>query len=183
MKQSEDTSKEKDSIMSNKQQCALAEGFSIWEKLWAQLSFFGIGIIGTIAITQYNWKWVIPYVIIYWYGIPGIIMRHLNCPRCPHLHEFGDCLQVPVFFTKWIIKNVDRKFTPFTPIETFLFYLIFITIPIYPIYFLASNIVLLIAFLVCVAMWYGGQLFYFCKACRVKECPFNRVRGMNNSVV
>jgi hypothetical protein len=58
VKQSEDTSKKKDSIMSNKHQCALAEGFSLWEKLWAQLSFFGIGIIGTIAITQYNWKWV-----------------------------------------------------------------------------------------------------------------------------
>ena len=110
--------------MSNNHQCTLTEGFSIWEKLWAQLSFMGMGIIGTIAIIQYNWMWVFPYVFVYWYGIPGIIMRHTNCPRCPHLYEFGDCLQAPVFFTKWTIKNVERKFTPFTPIERFLFYLI-----------------------------------------------------------
>ena len=105
--------------MSDEHQCTLAEGFSIWEKLWAQLSFMGMGIIGTIAIIQYNWMWVFPYVFVYWYGIPGIIMRHTNCPRCPHLHEFGDCLQAPVFLTKWTIKNVDRKFTPYTPIERF----------------------------------------------------------------
>jgi len=169
--------------MSNNHQCTLAEGFSIGEKLWAQLSFFGMGIIGTIAIFQYNWLWVFPYVIVYWYGIPGIIMRHLNCPRCPHLHEFGDCLQVPVFFTKWTMKGVGRKFTPFSSIERFLFYFIFISIPAYPIYFLLPNKLLLMAFLACVAMWYGAQFFYFCKACRVRECPFNRAKISNNSAV
>ena len=166
--------------MSDKHQCTLAEGFSIWEKLWAQLSFLGLGIIGTIAIIQYDWKWVLPYVFVYWYGIPGIIMRHTNCTRCPHLHEFGDCLQAPVWFTRWTLKNVSRKFTPFTSLERVLFYFIFITIPVYPIYFLASNTFLLIAFLVFVAMWYGAQFFHFCKACRIKECPFNRVKVVNS---
>ena len=159
--------------MNDNIKCELAEGFSLWEKIYAQFSFIAMGVIGTVGILLEDWIWVIPYVFIYWYGIPGIIMRHLNCPRCPHLHEFGDCLQAPVFMTKWLVKK--KKTTPFSLLEKFLFYTIFILIPIYPIYWLLSNKILLIAFLATAGMWYVGQLLYFCKRCRVSDCPFNRV--------
>lgn len=162
--------------MSNNDQCKLTKGFTIREKLWAQLSFFGMGIPGTIAIIEYNWLWVFPYVFVFWYGIPGIIMRHINCPRCPHFHEYGDCLQAPVFITRWTLKNIERKYKPYSLKEKILFYTIFLTIPVYPIYFLIPNKILLIVFLASVAIWYGGQVFYFCKTCRVKDCPFNRVK-------
>jgi hypothetical protein len=153
--------------------CSLAEGFSLPEKIWAQFSFLTMGVIGTVGIVLADWPWVLPYILINWYGIPGIIMRHTNCPRCPHLHEFGDCLQAPVWFTRWLIK--DRKTGPFSAIEKVLFYAIFILIPTYPIYWLLSRKILLAGFLVTVGMWYGGQFLYFCKKCRVYECPFNRV--------
>jgi hypothetical protein len=39
---------------------------------------------------------------------------------------------------------------------------------------------LLIAFLIPVSMWYLGQFLYFCKRCRVAECPFNRVKSMSS---
>ena len=82
--------------MNDNIKCSLAEGFSLWEKIYAQFSFIAMGVIGTVGIVLEDWIWVIPYIFIYWYGIPGIVMRHLNCPRCPHLHEFDDCLQAPV---------------------------------------------------------------------------------------
>ncbi len=117
---------------------------------------------------------VIPYIFVYWYGIPGIIQRHLNCPRCPHLYEYGDCLQFLPVLTKWFIKK--RKTHPFSISEKIIFYSIFILIPTYPIYWLLSNRVLLFAFLIAAAMWYLGQFIYFCKRCRLKDCPFNRVK-------
>lgn len=153
--------------------CSLAEGFSIPEKIWAQFSFWAMGVIGTVGIVLADWPWILPYIVIYWYGIPGIIMRHTNCPRCPHLHEYGDCLQAPVSLTRWLVK--ERKKTPLSALERTLFYSIFILIPAYPIYWLLSRKALLAAFLVSAGMWYGGQLLYFCKRCRVYECPFNRV--------
>ena len=159
--------------MNEKIKCSLAEGFSLWEKIYAQSSFIAMGVLGTIGILLEDWIWVIPYVFIYWYGIPGIIMRHLNCPRCPHLHEFGDCLQAPVFITKWLGQK--QKTTPYSPLEKLLFYMIFILIPTYPIYWLLSNKILLFAFLVTAGMWYLGQFLYFCKRCRLYNCPFNRV--------
>jgi hypothetical protein len=153
--------------------CVLADGFSVWVKTFAQLSFWAMGIAGTVGIVLADWPWVLPYVAVYWYGVPGLVMRHLNCPRCPHLWEYGDCLQAPVALTRWLIK--ERKPPTYATSERFLFYTIFLLIPTYPIFWLASNTILLTIFAIGAVMWYSGQLFYFCKRCRVSECPFNRV--------
>jgi|GEM_PF-2866751 len=154
--------------------CTLAEGFSVWEKLWAQSSFLIMGIVGAIGIIRADWPWVLPYIVICWYGIPGAIMRHTNCPRCPHLHVYGDCLQAPPAFTKWLVKK--RKTEPFSPGERLLFYLIFLLIPVYPLYWLISQPVLLTIFILSAGMWYFGQWLYFCKRCRIESCPFNRAK-------
>ena len=158
-------------MLNNKQLC-LADRFSPWEKIYAQLTFFGMGILGTIGLVIADWIWVFPYLIIYWYGIPGIVQRHLVCPRCPHLYKYNDCLQIHPSITQLLVK--ERKTNPFSFTERTLFLLIFILIPIYPIYWLLPSPLLLIPFLLSAVMWYSGQLFYFCKRCRVAECPFNR---------
>ena len=159
--------------MSGNDNCSLAEGFNLWEKIYAQFSFIAMSVIGTTGIVIEDWPWLLPYIFINWYGIPGIVMRHLVCPRCPHLYKYGDCLQFPPKVTRWIVK--ERKLSPFSALEKFLFYMIFILIPAYPIYWLLSNKILLIAFLITAGMWYLGQFLYFCKRCRVYDCPFNRV--------
>ena len=160
--------------MKSASECPLADGFSVWEKAYAQLSFFTMGIAGTAGISLADWRWVSPYLLIYWYGIPGIIMRHLNCPRCPHLQEYDDCLQFPPTLTKRIVKR--RKTTPFSKVELVLFWLIALLIPAYPIYWLRMQPLLLGTFLLSAGLWYGGQLLYFCKRCRVEVCPFNRAK-------
>jgi hypothetical protein len=159
--------------MARRGRCSLAEGFSPLEKAYAQVSFLVMGIAGTAGIVIADWPWVVPYLAIYWYGVPGIVMRYLVCPRCPHLHEFGDCLQAPVAVTKWLSQS--RKTSPLSAAQQFLFYAIFLLIPTYPIFWLLSTPVLLIPFLIGASMWYSGQFVYFCKRCRVYDCPFNRV--------
>ncbi len=160
--------------------CSLAKGFSINEKIYAQSSFLAMGVIGMIGIIQQDWIWVFPYIFVYWYGIFGIVVRHLACPRCPHLHVYGDCLQAPKTIVKRLIKK--RKAGPFSRFETFLFYAIFILIPTYPIYWLSSNKPLLIAFLVSAVMWYSGQWLHFCRRCRIRECPFNRAGQLRSAL-
>lgn len=155
-------------------ECRLSNGFSLWEKVYAQTSFFTMGIVGTVGIVRVDWPWILPYLLVYWYGIPGIIMRHLNCPRCPHLHEFDDCLQAPPRLTKRLVKR--RKTTPFSRWESMLFWPIALLIPTYPIYWLRLQPLLLGIFLLAAGFWFGGQLLYFCKRCRVEACPFNRAR-------
>ena len=158
--------------MRPKTACRLADGFSLGEKIYAQVSFLAMGLTGIVGIALVDWRWVPPYLVIYAYGIPGIVMRHLNCPRCPHLHVYDDCLQAPKRLTRWLVKG--RKTTPFSHFERVLFYSIFILILVFPIYWLLSTPVLLGAFLASAALWYGGQFLHFCRRCRLKECPFNR---------
>ena len=161
--------------MNIKTDCDLANGFKLWEKFYAQSSFIGIGAIGITGIVLVNPLWVVPYLFIYGYGILGVVMRHLVCPRCPHLYDYNDCLQFPPKLTLLLIKK--RKMGhPFTQVEKILFYLIFIFIPVYPIYFLLQTPALLGGFLLLNTIWYAGQYLYFCKRCRVKECPSNRVK-------
>jgi hypothetical protein len=145
----------------------------MWEKAYAQLSFWAMGIAGTVGIVIADWPWVLPYIAIYWYGIPGIVMRHIVCPRCPHLHEYGDCLQAPVSVTRRLMKK--RKTTPCSRSEKLLFCTVFLLIPTYPVFWLLSNTILLVAFVIGAGMWYSGQFLYFCRRCRVTDCPFNRV--------
>ena len=132
-----------------------------------------MGVLGTVGILLTDWPWVFPYIVIYWYGVPGIVMRHLVCPRCPHLHVYGDCLQAPASLTRWLAK--ERKATPLSDFERSLFYVVFILIPTYPLFWLVSHIDLLVAFVIAAGAWYSGQFLHFCKRCRVYSCPFNRV--------
>ena len=158
--------------MNRERDCSLAEGFSAREKAWAQVSFLTMGIVGTIGIALTDWRWVFPYIVIGWYGIPGIVMRHLLCPRCPHLHVYGDCLQAPASLTRRLIKRT--KTTPLSNLEKSLFYAIFILIPTYPLPWLGSHIGLLIVFVIAAVAWYAAQFLRFCRRCRVFSCPFNR---------
>ena len=159
--------------MTDRSGCTLADGFSVREKIFAQVSFGGMGAFAVVGIALVDWRWIFPYLVIYAYGIMGVVMRHLACPRCPHLHVYNDCLQAPVPVTRWLVK--ERKTTPFSLVERLLFFTIFLLIPTFPIYWLLPNPLLLVGFLVSAAMWYGGQFLYFCKRCRVHECPFNQV--------
>ncbi len=154
--------------------CTLAKGFTIKEKLFAQVSFFGMIITGTIGIIVASPIFVVPYILIAWYGIPGIIQRYIVCPRCPHLYQYGDCLQLPARLTRLLVKK--RKSPKFSRWEKIVFLFIFLSIPTYPLYWLLENRVLLVLFIFFSACWYGGQLAYFCKRCRVHDCPLNQAR-------
>ncbi len=160
-------------MTSNPVECRYANRFSFWEKLWAQGSFFVMQIVGTAGIARADWHWLVPYLAVAWYGMPGLIMRHVICPRCPHLYVYGDCLQFPPKWTKWLIK--ERKNTPLSTVEKATFWLVALAIPLYPLYWLSSQPVLLAVFVASAIMWFSGQLLYFCKRCRVRKCPFNRV--------
>ena len=150
----------------------LARGFTTGQKAYAQVTFFAMAIAGTAGIALADPRWLAPYVFICWYGIPGIVMRHLSCPRCAHLYCYGDCLQFPARWTRWLVKK--PKSEPFSRLERAAFYAIFILLPAYPLYWLMSQPVLLTVFVAAAIAWYLGQLAYFCKRCRVTTCPFNR---------
>ena len=160
----------------NKKHTHLACDFSLNEQIYAQITFHGFWISGFLGIALQNWKWAMLYLLIVVYGILGIVQRHLNCPRCPHLYEHGACLQLHPRITKLLIK--EKKNIPFSLDEKILFISIFVLITIFPIYWLRNNNMALAGFILFGSMWYLGQFLYFCKRCRIPSCPFNRTKNV-----
>ena len=48
--------------MKDKEECLLADGFTIWQKLYAQFAFIAMGIIGTVGIALVDWRLALPYL-------------------------------------------------------------------------------------------------------------------------
>ena len=46
-------------------ECRLADGFETWERIYAQLSFIAIGIIGTVGVALVDWRGALAYAFIY----------------------------------------------------------------------------------------------------------------------
>lgn len=153
----------------NTNACGLT--FTVKQKLYAQISFNGGVLVGTYGLYQHNTPLAVIYLLYSYIGIL-LLMRYTVCPRCPRLLVAGDCLQLPPFLTRRIISP-NRK-GPLNIYEKGLFISVLYGIFIIPVYWIASNLIVLILFLLC----YGGLLlslwFYFCRDCRNKSCVQNR---------
>ncbi len=155
----------------NTENCESICTFSIWEKLYAQLSFNGGIIIGAYGLLQHSKALAVIYVLYSYVGIL-LLMRYTVCPRCPHLHEAGDCLQLHPSLTKRIISP-NRK-GPLNIYEKFLFVIVLYGILIIPIYWIASNLIVLILFLLFYGVMLLGLWLYFCRNCKNTSCIQNR---------
>lgn len=158
--------------MTEQHACKLANGFSTGEKVFAQVTFNAFWITGFIAIWQDSVYWALAYMLIVVYGIFGVVMRHLACPRCPHLHKFGDCLQAPPALTRWLVKKPTTA--PMSAGQKLTFLVVMLGIPLFPQFWLWDKPYFLAVYWVFCGAWYAGQLFHFCRRCRVPSCPFNQ---------
>jgi hypothetical protein len=154
--------------------CHYAKGFSVREKCYAQATFWLWGLSGFFGLFCVDMRLAVFYLFVWGYGIAGIVMRHLVCPRCPHLWEYGDCLQLPVAATRRIVTCRKPRRMSHWEKSVFLGYFAFIAL--FPLYWVARVPALAIVFVLASAMWFAGQFCYFCKRCRVTSCPFNRTR-------
>lgn len=152
--------------------CRLAGGFGKGDKIFAQVTFNAFWIIGFAAIWPESAWWAIAYAAVVAYGIFGIVMRHLVCPRCPHLYIYGDCLQAPPALTRWLVKKPTA--VPLNLAQKALFLVVMLGIPLFPQYWLWGKPYHLAVFWVFCLAWYAAQVFHFCRYCRVSSCPFNR---------
>ncbi|MFX1514139.1 MAG: hypothetical protein ACFFCQ_16300 [Promethearchaeota archaeon] len=146
------------------------KGFTFFEKLYAQLTFFGFVLAGIAAMAIEDLLFGVMYLFFALIGIIFIVMRYLTCPRCDQLRKHSDCLQLPVFLTKRIISGYNDE--PFTLVEKIIFLIVFALLIIIPQYWLIQIPILFVIFWVCCLLWYIGQFFYFCKTCNIDSCPF-----------
>jgi hypothetical protein len=158
--------------MSDHDSCKLAKGFTTGEKTFAQFFFNAFWITGFIAIWQDSVLWALAYAVLVAYGVFGLIVRHLVCPRCPHLYKYNDCLQAPKSWVKAIVKKPTSAHM--TKGQKVLGAITLLTISLLPLIWLWDKPYYLAVYLVFCGAWWAGQVYHFCKQCRVSSCPFNR---------
>jgi len=159
-----------DSAELEKDVCCENLKFSVYEKIVAKTTFHGGVLIGVIGLYPINPIISLSFLVYSYVGILTF-MRYTACPRCPHLLKGNDCVQLNPKLTKRIISN--RK-GPLNLLEKIIAVTVLYGILIIPIYWLLSNVLFLILFLIV----YGGCLlflnFYLCKSCENKYCILNK---------
>ncbi len=151
--------------------------FSLFEKIWMQLSFNGMWILGAIAILHYSLFMAIFYIILFpVIGILFFVMHSWICPRCPHLKKHSSCSQLPVFLVKKIIKkDVSGSMKLYEKIG---FFVVIYGTFIFPLYWISNLLMLFIPFVIFGLMHYGA-FFVFCRKCLNVSCPQN----MNKNIL
>lgn len=156
--------------MNTKNLCSIYT-FSLGEKLYAQFTFNAGIIVGAYGLFLENTILGIAYLMYSFIGIL-LLIRYTICPRCPHLHIGNDCVQMHSSIVKMIVS--PKRTGPLTIYEKLLFIIVLYGVFIIPIYWLESNPVILILFL----LLFGGHLLglhiHFCPNCQNKNCIQNR---------
>lgn len=145
--------------------------FTFKEKIFAQLTYNAGVIIAAYGLYLNSISLGIVYLIGAYVGI-FLLVRYTICPRCPHLHVANDCVNLPAPIMKKIVSP-NRKGS-LTIFEKSLFLIALYGTFIFPIYWLTSNIIILILFLIL----YGSHLLslkmHLCKDCANKVCIQNK---------
>jgi hypothetical protein len=87
-------------------ECHLSKGFSLWEKLYAQLSFFAMLITGTAGIARSDWPWL--HLILLSPGMSWDRHAPSDLLRCPHLYVYGIAFNFPPTWAEMAREGADN---------------------------------------------------------------------------
>lgn len=149
---------------------SLIKTFPVWERIPYTIAFFGIQIIGLIAIYPYSIAWFTAYLVFLLIG-NLYLFGFCLCARCPHYGT--NCI---FLFGKPIAKIYKFRPGPMSPIDKICAPLMPIGMLGIPMYWLIKEPVLLALFLV-IGMACMLCLFVLkCRRCKHFSCPFNLVK-------
>lgn len=148
--------------------------FTKREKIFAQSTFNAGVIVASYGLFLENKLLGIGYLLYLFFSFL-LMMRYTICPRCPHLNIANDCVNLSPSIVKMIVSN--RK-GPFNNLEKILFILALYGVFIFPIYWIASDIIILVLFL----LFFGGHLLglhlHYCPNCQNKSCIQNSNKNL-----
>jgi hypothetical protein len=145
--------------------------FSFQEKFFAQFTYNAGVIVAAYGLFLNHPSLGIAYLLYSYIGIL-LVIRYTVCARCPHLNIASDCLQLPAPIMKMIIS--PNRTGPLNLSEKILFLLVLYGTFVLPIYWIASNIFILVAFLILFGGHLMGLHIHFCRKCQNKSCIQSR---------
>jgi hypothetical protein len=148
--------------------------FTFKEKLFARITYNAGVLVAAYGLYLNNPVLGAAYFVGAYTGI-FLLVRYTICPRCPHLAVADDCANLSPSVMKKIV--CFKRKGPLNIFEKSLFIIGLYGSFVFPIYWLSSEITLLIAFV----LLYGGHLLslrmHFCRKCANKSCLQRIVAG------
>ena len=150
--------------------------FDFAERTLMQFGLYAFLVIGFFGIHQHR-----PGLGM---GIPDLRRRHrilrpgvlsTICARCPYPYKL-EHLPVPAR-TGWSRRSNARRRTPIRTWQKVGVTVFFLSLLVLPLPWLAGQPPLLAGFLGLALPVFGTVVLYYCKRCRNRRCPFNRVQG------
>ena len=156
------------------QNCKDKLTFSAKEKIVAAIPFNLSILIGAYGLYLTNWVLTAIYLTFAYIGVL-VMMRYTICPRCPHLLEGNDCLNMPASLVKKLIAK--NRTGPLNIYEKTLHRTVNYGMLLIPVYWLIPYLYLLIPFLVFYFIGQATFFFHFCRHCENEVCIQNRNAG------
>jgi hypothetical protein len=151
----------------------LKTGFSTLEKTLMQVSFYGVVLVGVLAIGQQSPPWAAGYSGFMVIGMLFFVGPGL-CAHCPYPTYYGDCLFLPTGFVNRFYPYSGPVMNTFEKISITVVLLGTVLAP-HP--WLIKAPVWLIPFWVFALPFLLVTPVYYCRRCRHFGCPLNRVKG------
>ncbi|MBU1002507.1 MAG: hypothetical protein KKE73_08285 [Proteobacteria bacterium] len=158
------------SLNNEKTACAKVGGFSVGEKIFAQVTFNLSVFIAAYSLWLVRPIFAVAY-LVYALGSFTLLMRYTICARCPHLFQAGDCLFLPASLARKIVAS-DRS-GPLGFAEKTLLIGAFAGTFLPPIFWLSSPL-LFGGYVLMAGGCILGLLLHFCRHCHNMICPLNR---------
>ncbi len=149
------------------------DGFTLLQKTYMRISFYGLFILGALAIGLHQWWWGAIYLV---YAISTVFTGVLwgLCSHCPFAYEYSDCLFYPY---TWVTRRFAyRPYAMSLPNKLVSMGLLASYVVI-PQYWLYQSLWLAIAFWSVAVLTIGSIRFHYCHHCRNIHCPLNAVEG------
>ncbi len=149
------------------------DGFTLLQKTHMRISFYGMLVLGTLAIGLHQWWWGAIYLAYALFALFYGVLWGL-CSHCPFAYEYSDCLFYPY---TWVTKRFAyRPYAMSLPGKLITFGT-FTSIVVIPQYWLYQSLWLAIAFWAMTLSTLGSLRFHYCHHCRNIHCPLNTVEG------
>ena len=164
-------------LVKNSLQCEkcplFPDGFTRSQKIYMRTGFYGLLVLGSIAIGLHHWWWGGIYLV---YALATLFTGVLwgLCSHCPFAYEYSDCLFFPY---TWVTKRFVYRPSAMSMTNKLVSMGFLASYVVIPQYWLYQSLGLAIAFWAMAVTTIGSLRFHYCHHCRNIHCPLNAVEG------
>lgn len=154
-----------------RQHVNLVERFTLLQKIFMRLGFYGFMIIGAYGIYLESILWGLIYSGFVIFGIK-FGLSYFLCSHCPYPYKYSDCLFAPF----WVFtKQYKFRSAPMSILDKTVFILAMAGFIVIPQYWLFKNYTILILFWIFCLPTIASLPFFWCRRCQHFHCCFNLV--------